>query len=363
MPTGASQPFYLQDQPSPPFQLELENSYFLVKLHNAQAFFQANFLKNADSVIFSSSITSSFQPNSPTQSLHKISTIQRNTPCRLGLRTNLTEWLPAGSGASLQINIKYTVLQGKPIQKFIDYMQQADLVAELSLRPDWAVAAKVTNIVGKLLSFLAQEGSQQDLFSLVMDFNMADLKTGYHVIYGSHSDEVWPSPQFLRIDANGRFMERSSEISLSRLSYAVIQVLGLKRLGQQEFRKEPWWQILQTVKQDILDTDYSDERERRQLFDQWYFALKQVRTIADKQPNFLSSEIKEIIATAQGEVAQKLRPQVTGESFGAADELPYELQEILGVETEQDLQNLVRDYQDALEVSQRLLELYHLSGD
>ena len=147
MPTGASQPFYLQDQPFPPFQLELDNSYFLVKLHDAQAFFQANLLKNADLVTFSSFVTSSFQPNSPTQSLHKISTIKKNIPCRLGLNTNLTDWLPASSGNSLGINIKYTVLQGKPIQKFVDHMQQADLVAKLSLRPDWAVAVKVTNLV------------------------------------------------------------------------------------------------------------------------------------------------------------------------------------------------------------------------
>jgi hypothetical protein len=278
----------------------------------------------------------------------------------LGLSTNLTEWLPAGSGASLQINIKYTVLQGKPIQKFIDNMQQADLVAKLSLRPDWAVAVKVTNIVGKLLSFLAQEGSQQDLFSLVMDFNVADLKIGYHVVYGSHSDEVWPSPHFLRIEENGRLMERSSEISLAHLSYAVIQVLGLKRLRQEEFRNEPWRQLLQAVKQDILDRDFTDERERRQLRSEWFFALKQVKTIANKQPNLLLSEIQEIIATAHGEVDQKLRSQAIAESFGAEDELPYELQDILGIETEQDLQNLVRDYQDALEISQKLLADYSL---
>lgn len=55
---------------------------------------------------------------------------------------------------------------------------------------------------------------------------------------------------------------------------------------------------------------------------------------------------------------RKLRPQVTAEFFGTDDELPYELQDILGIETEQDLQNLVRDYQDALEVSQKLLEQY-----
>ena len=362
MPTGAS-PLYYPEQPSPPSTLELENSYFRVKLHDAQAFFQANFLQNADSVIFSSSITSSFQPNSPTQSLHKISTIQRNTPCHLGISTNLTEWLPALPGASLQINIKYTVLQGRPIQKFIDHMQQADLVAKLSLRPDWAVAVKVTNIVGKLLSFLAQEGSQQDLFSLVMDFNVADLRTGYYVVCGSHSDEVWPAPQFLRIDANGRLIERSSDIPLSRLSYAVIQVLGLKRLGLEEFRDESWWQLLQTVKENILDTHTTDELERRELLGEWYFALKQVRESARKRREFLDNEIRDIIATAQREVERKLRPQVTAEFFGTDDELPYELQDILGIETEQDLQNLVRDYQDALEVSQKLLEQYELLGD
>ncbi|NES17937.1 MAG: hypothetical protein F6K41_03200 [Symploca sp. SIO3E6] len=360
MPTGASQPFYLQDQPTPPSQLELDNSYFLVKLHDAQAFFQANFLKNADLVIFSSSVTSSFQPNSSTQSLHKISTIQRNTPCRLGLSTNLTDWLPAKSGDSLRINIKYTVLQGRPIQKFVNHMQQADLVAKLSLRPDWAVAVKVTDIVGKLLSFLAQEGKQQDLFPLVMDFNVADLRAGYYLVYGSHSDELWPPPQFLKIDANERLIDNSFKSSLSRLSYAVIRVLGIKRLRQEEFRDEPWWQLLQTVKENILNTDPTDERERRELLDEWSFSLQQVSGLAYKRREFLLSEIQQILAVAQTEVEQKLRPQVTAESFDAEDELPDELQDILGVETEQDLHNLVRDYQDALEVSQQLLKQYEL---
>ena len=360
MPTGASQPFYLQDQPTPRCPLDLDNSYFLVKLHDAQAFFQANFLRNAELAIFSSSVTSSFQPNSSTQSLHKISTIQRNTPCRLGLSTNLTDWLPAKSGDSLQINIKYTVLQGKPIKQFVNHMQQADLVAKLSLRPDWAVAVKVTHIVGNLLSFLAQEGKQQDVFTLVMDFNVADLTAGYYLVYGSHSDELWPSPQFLKIDANGRLIDKSVESSLSGLSYAVIQVLGLNRLRQEEFRDEPWWQLLQTVKQNILDTDPTDERERRELLREWVFTLKQVRELAYKRREFLLSEIQQILAAAQTEVDQKLTPQVTAESFDSDDELPDELQDILGVETEQDLHNLVRDYQDALEVSQQLLEQYQL---
>ncbi|OCQ93507.1 hypothetical protein BCD64_01020 [Nostoc sp. MBR 210] len=360
MPTGASQPFYLQDQPSPPFNLELDNSYFLVKLHDAQAFFQANFLGKADLVTFSSSVTSSFQPTSSTQSLHHISTIQKNTPCRLGINTNLTEWLPAGSSDSLRININYTVLQGKPIQKFVDYIKQADLVAKLSLRPDWAVAVKITDIVGRLLSYLAQEGSQQNLFSLAIDFNVSDLKTGYYLVYGSHSDEIWPAPQFLQIDASGRLRDKSSDSSLSRLSYAVIEVLGIQRLRLQQFRDEPWWQLLQTVQQSILDSVMTTEQERQQRQGEWLFVLRQVKDLAHKRREFLLSEIAEIIAVAQHEIDAKLKPATTPEASGLDDELPEDLQEILGVETEEDLQNLVRDYQDALEVSQQLLEQYKL---
>ncbi|MEH2159433.1 hypothetical protein [Nostoc sp.] len=364
MPTGASQPFYLQDQPSPPFNLELNNSYFLVKLHDAQAFFQANFLGRADLVTFSSSVTSSLQPNSPTQSLHQISTIQRNTPCHLGLSTNLTEWLPASpSDSSLGINIKYTVLQGKPIQKFVDHIKQADLVAKLSLRPDWAVAVKVTDIVGRLLSYLAQEGSQQNLFTLVMDFNVAELKTGYHLVYGSHSDEDWPSPQFLQIDADKRLRDKTSGSLLSRLSYAVIQVLGIPRFGQEKFRDEPWWLLLKTVKENILDSVITTELERRQKIGEWLFVLRRVKESALKRGEFLLSEIEEIIAAAQVEVETKLHPGSTAEAAGLGDELPDDLQEILGVETEGELQKLVRDYQDALDISQQLLEQYKLLGD
>lgn len=335
MPTGANQLFYLQDQPSPPFDLKLDDSYFLVKLHDAQAFFQANFLGKADLVTFSSSVTSSFQPNSPTQSLHQISTIQRNTPCRLGLSTNLTQWLPAYSGDSLRINIKYTVLQGKPIQKFVDHIKQADLVAKLSLRPDWAVAVKVTNIVGRLLSYLAQEGSQQDLFSLIIDFNVADLKTGYHLVYGSHSDEDWPSPQFLQIDADKRLRDKSSGSLLSRLSYAVIQVLGIPRFGQEKFRDEPWWLLLQTVKEHILDSVFNTELERRHKIGEWLFVLRRVKESALNRGEFLLSEIEEIIAAAQVEVETKLHPDSTAEAAGLGDELPDDLQEILGVEIEE----------------------------
>ncbi|NEQ64358.1 MAG: hypothetical protein F6K21_02445 [Symploca sp. SIO2D2] len=359
MPTGVSSVYY-PNQPNPQFNLELDNSYFLVKLHDSQAFYKADWLTEPGFVTFSSSIESSFQPNDSTQSLHKISSVQRNEPCRLGLSINLTDWLPARPTDWLRINLKYTVWQDKPLKNLMAQLEQTGLVAQVSLlRPDWAVALKVSKIVGQLVSYLLREGSQHEIFSSTMDLNLRDLKAGYQVVVGSHRDEILPTS--LKIDANGNLTNISGS-SLSSLSYAVIQVLALKRRGQEIARNEPWWELLEAVKEQILDAEPANDQERRKLSVDWRSTLTQVRVLARKQRGFLLPEIREIIAAAQVEVDAKLAPSRANEAFGT-EEFPPDLQDCLGVKTEQELHKLVRDYQDALEVSQQLLEQYNLSGN
>jgi hypothetical protein len=359
MATGASQLFY-PNQPNPRLNLELDNSYFLVKLHDSQAFYKAGLLTEPEFVTFSSSVESSFQPSSSTQSLHKIYSVQKNEPCRFGLGINLTDWLPARPTDWLRINLKYTVSKDKPLQNLMAQLEQTGLVAQVSLlRPDWAVALKVSKIVGQLVSYLLREGSQHEIFSSTIDLNLQDLKAGYHVVVGSHSNEILQTS--LKIDANGHLTDINGS-SLSRLSYAVIQVLALKRRGHEIARDEPWWELLEAVKEQILDAEPANDQERRKLSIDWRSTLTQVRVLARKQRGFLLPEIREIIAVAQVEVDAKLAPQRANEAFGM-EELPPELQDCLGVRTEQELSKLVQDYQGALEVSQQLLEEYNLSGD
>ncbi len=238
-------------------------------------------------------------------------------------------------------------------------LEQTGLVAQVSLlRPDWAVALRVSKIVGQLVSFLLREGSQDEIFSSTMDLNLQDLKAGYRVVVGSHRDEILPTS--LKIDANGQLTDISGS-SLADFSYAIIQVLALKRRGPEIARDEPWWELLEAVKEQILDAELANEQERRKLAIDWRYTLTQVRVLARKQRGFLLPEIKEIIGKTQVEVDAKLGPQRTNEAF-EMEEFPPDLQDCLSVGTEQELRNLVRDYQDALEVSQQLLEQYNLSG-
>ena len=354
MPTGSSSIYYPK-QPKPLFNLALDNSYFRLKLHDTQAFFQAPFWSQPGFLTLSSSVESSFQPGIPTQSLHKIGTLQRNTPCRLGISKNLTDWLPARAGDSLRVTLEYRVMQDEPLKNLVAQMEQMDLETKVSLvRPDWAVAIKVSSIVGKLLSYLAQEGSQHEIFTLTLDLNLVTLKSGYYAVIGSHQDAEWTSG--LQVDSQGKISALSGQ-SLSRLSYAVFEVLALPRRGEEIARNEPWWELLQLGKEEVIDANFGNDLERSRLLNQWRSTLTQVRKLARQQREFLLKEIDEIIQQSHTEVSQKLAPSTKGEAFGD-DELPQEWQELLGVATLQQLQNSVRDYQDALEVSQELIKQY-----
>jgi hypothetical protein len=356
MPTGVSSVFY-PDQPKPLSDLELNNSYFLVRLHDAQAFFEAGWLVRPGFLVFSSSVESSFQPGSPTQSLHQITALQKNTPCHLGISTNLTDWLPARATDSLKIILKYTVVQDTPFRELLDQMNQVGLASKLSLvKPDWAVAVRISDIVGRLLSYLLQEGSQREVFSLAMDLNLASLHTGYYAVVGSHRTGGWPAS--LRVDESGRLTDLNGNLLL-RHSYTVVEVLALPRRGPETARDEPWWELLQTGKEQILDAYPADEPECRDLLKEWRFTLVQVRALARKSRGYLLKEINQIIHAAQVEIEEKLLPKTTAEALGA-EELPSDWQNLLDVRTERELRGSVQEYQNAITTSRRLVEKYRV---
>jgi len=356
MPTGVS-PIYYPEQPKPLCSLALDDSYVLVRLHEAQAFFEAGWLVKPGFLTFSSSVESSFQPGSPAQSLHQISTLQKNAPCRLGLSPNLTDWLPARATDWLRVSLKYIVVQDKPFSELVDQMGKIGLAAKVSLvRPDWAVAVKVSEIVGRLLSYLLREGGQHKIFSLTTDLNLASLQAGYYAVIGSHSDEGWPT--VLRVDASGRLTDRNGNLLL-RHSYAVVQVLALPRRGQEVARDEPWCELLQAAREQALA---ADPAHWRKALGDWQAALAQVHVLARRDRGYLLNEIRQMIQAAQMEVEASLSPSTKGEAYGL-EELPGDWQVLLGVRTGPELQRAVRDYQDALGVSQRLMAQYGLSKD
>jgi hypothetical protein len=187
-----------------------------------------------------------------------------------------------------------------------------------------------------------------------MDLNLSNLKTGYYALVGSHKDEDWPAT--LRVDANGRLTDATGSL-LSRHSYVVVKVLALPRLGVESALDQPWGELLQAGKEQILDAYPASDKERRELLGDWQSILSQVRLLARRERGYLLKEVNELIQATQVEAQERLLPRTKGESFSGG-ELPVEWQDLLGVKTQAELHQSVRDYKDALALSRQLLEKY-----
>ncbi len=358
METGVS-PLYYPQQTAPLFNLEPDNSYYRVNLHDAQAFFAAGWLARTGFLIVSSSVESSFQPGSPTQSLHQIAVLQKNVPCHPGISTNLTEWLPARRADSIRVDLKFNVVQDTPFTNLVGQLERLGLVAKVApLGPQWAVAVKITQIVGRVMSYLVGEGQNHELFTLTMDLNVATLRTGYYAVVGSQTPEPWPDS--LQINVNGNVTD-SVGLPLHRLSYVVLQVLSIPRRGEESAQGEGWWELLQAGKEQALASYPNTDQERHNVLANWRSTLSQVRALARKEHGYLRKEIDELVQKTQVELETVILPTTT-ESHGDV-ELPAEWQKVLGVRTERELRQSVRDYSDALEASQRLLGHYHLAEE
>jgi hypothetical protein len=354
MLTGMSPLIYPTNQPQPLQTLLPNNSYFLIQLHAVQVYFATDWLTKPGFVTISSSIGTSSIREEETKSLHQVVELKKNVPSQIGFRVNLTDWLPAADGDAVRITLNYIVTKATPFKDLAGKIDQVDLVAKASLvRPELAVAAKVSQITGHLLSFLLEEGKTRRVFDLKMDQNIVDLKAGYYVIFGS-ADEVPNWPTEVSIDDQGR-LSGESEL-LKKLNYALFKVFARPRRGEEIARGEPWWELLQTAKDQVLNIDPINDEKRLDLLNQWRTNIAQVRTLARKEKGYLLTEIDDILGQTSVKVQEHLSPIIREGDL----ELPEDLQEILGVRTEQELYDSVQHYEQALELSQELLEQYEL---
>jgi hypothetical protein len=265
--------------------------------------------------------------------------------------------LPARATDSVSIELKHIVTLDTPLGNVVDRINNLGLVSKLTIvKPDIAVAAKVTRIVAEMLRFLIREGSQTETFKLKVDLNVADLKAGYYAAVGSPANKSWPS--VLSLDPDGSI--RGSPIN--DISYLALQVQVIPARGTEIARTEEWWQKLQFAKDEALSVDPQDDAERRGAMEVWRKKLVQVKQIAYKDSLCLRTEIERIIMQAQEEINTVLRKQEVAESLDTDDELPDEWQKILQVKTEQELLRSVRDYQDVLDLSRTLIFTYDFDG-
>lgn len=340
-------------QPNPKNILIPEESYYLIKLHQAQAFFELPILARPAYLTLSSSFESSFQPGKPVTSLFQITPLQRGQANRLPLSVHLTSFLPARSADTLRITLKYIVTRDNPFEKLTDKIKQLDLVANLSVvGAEFAIATKISQISGELLSYVLKEGKEQDIFEMVFDWVVSDLQAGYYVIIGS--PRSIPNPKKLHLDENGQL--HSDDLPLDQYCYATFKVIAIPARNENEARDRAWWQLLQSGKNQILRKASYQQSQAEQ---EWQYLLQMVKELAQKDPSFLNGEVEDIILKSQTEIDAKFKKTYRGEEEDDWDSnfkiYPPALQEILNVKDSRELNERVKRYEEKQSEAQAII--------
>jgi hypothetical protein len=355
MPAGYSKLIYPR-QPEPEYPMSPDNCYYMINLHQAQAFFPAAPLVRPAFLTLSSTIESPFQPGQPLKSLYQAVTFQKNQPFRLPISVNLSTFLPARSNDSLRLTLRYIVTRDNPFQKLAGKMKDVNLVAKISaVNLEWGVAIKVSEITANLLSYVLQEGGEDTVFELYQDINIADLKAGYWIVYGSRENPV--EPGLIEIYNN----ELRADSYMEKFCYAILKVVTIPSLKDEAVRTRPWWELLQAGKDKALSGIKGNTRQRDAALFEWGAILVHVKEMARKDQSYLLKEIEQIIGKAQKEIDVKVHSGVNLEAYGN-NVYPETWQEVLNVRNTQELSASLRDYQDALDVTERLLTVYKNMG-
>lgn len=345
MPTGTTilLPVAHQEQRT---ALSANDSYFAIALYNVQAYLTTPWLSQPAYLICSTEVSSTFLPNHTTQSLHKVETVRRNTPCQLGISVDLTDWMPVVPDKKISLSIKLSAVRDNPFGKLTTKIGELGLSSLLSLvTPQIGEGVKIAGIVGQILSTVIEEGKEEQLLTLTVDLSVADLRAGYWAALAPTTPDDLPTA--LRLRPNGTLDDPRAPFS-ERNSYAVLNVRAQERRGSEAVRATAWWRTLQEgLRQVRRLAPPATEKDRRKANGIWLDALEQAERLAEEDRSFLLSEIRQVFQVHTQTVQTLLHPATAPEATGDTD-LPEDLQRILGVRDTTALDEAVVAYQQAL---------------
>lgn len=358
MPLGTLLPLPrpIQDEPKNP--LRLDRSYYMLSLEMMQAYFELGWLAQPAALVVSSEVKTSFSEQTFT-SLHQVATVKKGEICYLPLRRPLTHWLPAREEDCWDLTLRYTILRETYFQKLVNAMQRvklASMATQVSL--ELAVAAKASEIVGQVLSFLLREGQAETVFELACSFSLRELNepgrgAGFYLILGSKDDRPWPKPS----DLTWRDQQlRGPRHLLDKLCLAGLQVSASPVRGSEAARQEGWWQLLYTAVDEVKAMPVRNRKERELAQDTWRRLLQQVKALARKQNHWLLSEIEAMVTQADLQVQPHLMGGVQRETTAAA--LPQEWQDLLGVRTMTEETSQAQQYEQQVSTLQEWMKRF-----
>jgi hypothetical protein len=335
-------------------------TYFLVKIHGAQAVFTGPFWETGKQLIVTSQVTINHPllGNEPKRAIQRRRAIKKNQAEQLGLATNLVDLIPAVMDR-VRISIEFMVDKKNQLAALAGLINDNTFVSAISLAPGAAAVCKtIGGLAQKVIDTFLEPESRQPILQFEADFNLAtgDLAEAYYVIVGTRDDNR-PLPNPLpplqvrgpELLANGK--------PVTEWSYLILDV-GTAEVRTRELSREPWTERLdkvETIAMQVANNPFAGDIERRKSWEESFGLLRDCHALLLADPLYLPKEMKAIIQKAYQETREHIFP-ASASGLKAPSMFGAEARALLGVSSQKALLESVKAYSELLERGQKQLK-------
>jgi hypothetical protein len=361
--TGTTAPQYVARDANPR-TARPGQTYFVVKVHSAQAVFAGSLWERVNRLI----VTSQVALNHPSLGADPLRAIQRSREVRkdraeqLGLSPNLVNLVPATMDR-VSVSVEFILDKENRLAALGGLINDDAFLAAVSLAPGVALAARTLGALSqKILQTFLQPQERQPILQFSGDFNIAtgDLRDGYYVLLGTR-DERYPLPRPLpplKVQDGDLFADGRP---VTQWSYVVLDVRCLECRTRDLNDGAPWAAKLrqaEAVAQRLANDPLADAGERQRAQDECRDLLKEAQLLLLADANYLDGEARCIIKAAYAECSQQILgagPQPVSKGLAQAPPGRSADRAWLGIPADEDLNAVRARYAEQVAAARRVI--------
>ncbi|MCU0288903.1 MAG: hypothetical protein MUF15_21225 [Acidobacteria bacterium] len=347
-------------------------TYFIVKIHSAQAAFSGHFWEKIKRLI----ITSQVKLNHPLLEDEPLRAIQRSREVRpnrtekLGLSPNLINLVPATMDR-ISLSLEFVLDKENRLATLGGLINDDAFLAAVSFVPGAAMAARTIGRVSqKLIQSFLNPDEREPILQFSGDFNIAggELKEGYYVILGTR-DEQTPLPQPLpQLELKGEELLADGQ-PVVQWSYIVFYVRCIDKRTRSLNEGATWdakLKAAEAIAQRVENDPFVDEDKRMEEWKACMEYLKQAQVLLMDSPTYLYIEANEIIASAFNYCKTRIFQDRTTKGPAVfrgtttIQKVPEQDMTTLGIPQQAELEGIEREYAEKSAQALKIIRQEHI---
>ena len=301
---GYTSPKFIARDSNPIETVNEGKSYFVVKIHSAQADFCGPIWDKVQGLVVTSSVclNHAVLGSEPIRALQFSRKVKKGTAEKLGTSKNLINFVPAVMNR-VSISIDFILDIHNRMADLSGLINAGAFVASVSLGPGAAVTAKtVSEISQKLITtFIPDPNEQRPILQFTGDFNIPakELRDGYYVILGTR-DPKKPLPSEsakMEVKDDGLYINGEP---VTDLSYVILSVFSKGARTRDLNEGASWDRKLRDAEliADMASNPFTSEENKKTSYFKCEDLIKEAATLLNNDDNYLRDEARIIYNNA-----------------------------------------------------------------